>query len=288
MEKLLKTLREARPEIIGSIIGGLVVAAVLAVVGKLTSVGIWPVLAIVLGCLWLGCAYLVFKQGGKWRPWALVAMVIIPLLVVVGGIVYYCLHKQPLISIMVDEYPFYVYRDNGAPDNHFSFWGGIMGDGDSIGWGGQIDYGYTAHCHSGSTCMRIAYTPVSPRIYWVGISWQQPTGNYGTINDGFNLKKATRLTFWARGERGGEPVTFSMGGLGRDAKTCRPVPHATYPDSVCPPVEISPTMSATWQQYSMNLVGRDLSHVLMGFMVAISGGDARTIYLDEIRYESEP
>jgi len=53
MKGLLKLLREARPEIIGSIIGGLVVAAVLAVVGKLTGIGIWPVIATVVACLWL-------------------------------------------------------------------------------------------------------------------------------------------------------------------------------------------------------------------------------------------
>ena len=159
-----------------------------------------------------------------------------------------------------------------------------MGDGKSIGWGGQIDYGHSNNCHLGSTCMRIAYTPVSPTVYWVGISWQHPKGNWAAINEGFNLDEATRLTFWARGKEGGEAVTFSVGGLGRDAETC--VPDAPYPDSVCPPVSTSPLLSTTWQQYSIDLVGKDLAHVIMGFLVSIGGGEAQTIYLDEIRYES--
>jgi len=188
-------------------------------------------------------------------------------------------------STTVDRYPFYVYRDDGSPDNHFSFWDGIMEDGESIGWGSQIDYGYANNCHSGSTCMRIAYTPVGPK-YWVGISWQHPQGNWGTKNEGFDLRKATRLTFWARGEKGRETVTFGMGGIGRKKGTCEPA--SPYPDSACPTVEISPTLSTTWQQYSIDLASKDLGHVIGGFLVTIGGGDAQTIYLDEIRYESGP
>lgn len=90
MAELLKLLREARPEITG----GLVVAAVTAVVGALyASVGIWAVVLVAMGAVWLGCTYLAFKrtpplvEGGKgtwqyprWRAWALAGMIIIPLL----------------------------------------------------------------------------------------------------------------------------------------------------------------------------------------------------------------
>jgi|GEM_PF-814597 len=198
-----------------------------------------------------------------------------------------CLATPTPRSTMVNTYPFYVYRDNDSPDNHFSFWDGIMGDGESIGWGSQIDYGYFNDCHSGSTCMRIAYTPVTPDAYWVGISWQHPQGNWGTINEGFDLRKAARLTFWARGEKGGEAVTFGMGGIGRKRDSCDP--NSPYPDSVCPTVWTSPLrLSAAWQQYSIDLGGKDLGHVITGFLISIGGENAQTIYLDEIRYESEP
>ena len=150
----------------------------------------------------------------------------------------------------------------------------------------HIDCGYSNNCHSGSTCMRIACTPASGPPYWVGISWQHPPNNWGATNEGFELEEATRLTFWARGKEGGEAVDFSMGGLGRDVDTCTPV--APYPDSVCPPVSITSTLSTTWQQYPIDLVGKNLIHVIEGFLVSIGAGDTQTIYLDEIRYECEP
>ncbi len=183
---------------------------------------------------------------------------------------------------------FYVYRDDGSPDNHFSFWeGGIWGNGESVGFGGQIDYGHSSNCRMGNTCMSIFRTPASREPYWVGIHWLHPQGNTGSINAGFNLEKAERLTFWARAERGGETVTFGMGGMGRDADTCDPLPEVPYPDSACATM-ISPTLSTTWQQYSIDLVGKDLGHVITGFLVSTGVGYTQTIYLDEIRYESEP
>lgn len=325
MEELLRTLREALPEAIGGLVAsgvaaawtklyagvgtraallvGVVVFVILAAIGLLLTAGItiW-VIVLVVGAVigMLGCAYLAFKrtpplvEGGKgiwqyprWRRWALAGLIIIPMLTAGGAAYYYRQTHLPLRSIEVDTYPFYVYRDNGSPDNHFSFWDGIMGDGESIEWGNQIDYGYPIDCHSGNTCMRIAYKPVSPKVYWIAISWQHPQGNWGTINEGFDLRKATRLTFWTRGEKGGEAVTFGMGGIGRKRDSCDP--DSPYPDSVCPTVWTSPLrLSAAWQQYSIDLVGKDLGHVITGFLVSIGGDDAQTIYLDEIRYETGP
>jgi len=108
VEGLLKLLREALPEIIGSIIGGLVVAAVLAVIGKQTGVSIWPVIVIVVGCVWAGCAYLAFSctklkrrkgRRKRWtwkyrrlRPYALAGLVLIPLLAV--GVMGYHRYQQ--------------------------------------------------------------------------------------------------------------------------------------------------------------------------------------------------
>jgi|GEM_PF-3701329 hypothetical protein len=63
MEKLLKILREALPDIIGTIVGGLFVEAVLTVIGRQTGISTWPSLAIVVGCVWLGCAYLALKRN---------------------------------------------------------------------------------------------------------------------------------------------------------------------------------------------------------------------------------
>lgn len=105
MKKQLKDWWEVSK---GNIIGGLVILAVEAVLTAVSShflgVSIWTGVIIAMGGIWLGCAYLVFKrdksrihvirrppQGYKgpwqyprWRPWAKVGLVIIPLSIVFG------------------------------------------------------------------------------------------------------------------------------------------------------------------------------------------------------------
>ena len=114
MKKLSRLLRQATPEIIGTIVGGLLLAVAVAMIGKLADVGVLPVIVIIVGCVWTGCAYLAFKRtkplipGGKgvwqyprWRPWALAGMVVI-LLVTAGGGGYYCYQKaRPPSKIII-------------------------------------------------------------------------------------------------------------------------------------------------------------------------------------------
>ena len=107
----LKLLREARSEIIG----GLVVAAVLAVIRTLHfDRAIWTIILIVIGCIFGGCVYVVSKrtppvvEGGRgvWkyprlRPWALAALFII-LLLTAGGIGYHFYQKvQPPTKVIL-------------------------------------------------------------------------------------------------------------------------------------------------------------------------------------------
>ena len=106
-----KVIREARSDIIG----GLVVAAILGVISALYAVaGIRAFAPATLACIWLGCAYLALKRtppfvnGGKgdwkyprWRRWALVALVVIPLLIVsVVGYHFYN-QAQPPTKIVI-------------------------------------------------------------------------------------------------------------------------------------------------------------------------------------------
>jgi len=96
------------------IVGGLVVAAVLALIGALyAGLGMWAIIVITAVGVWLGCAYLAFKrtpplvedgkgtwQYPRWRRWALAGLVIIPLLTASGMGYYLYQQAQPPAIVM--------------------------------------------------------------------------------------------------------------------------------------------------------------------------------------------
>jgi len=170
--------------------------------------------------------------------------------------------------------PFYVYADAGAPYNHFvpEGWMGC--------WQGiQLDENDPSQPQAGTSPIRITYTwqPECDQL-WAGIYWWDPPGSYWCDEPGgFDLREWTKLTFWARGEKGGEVAEFKVGGLrkanGEDCDSLQPV-QTTYPL----------VLSKKWTRYSIPLYGMDLSHVAGGF-VWVTDAEETTIYLDEIRFE---
>ncbi len=174
------------------------------------------------------------------------------------------------------NFPFYVYADSGSLDNHFipSGWMPATGAKDL-----KINTNWKNYPFSGESCMRFEYKNNSG-ARWAGIYWQQPANNWGTVPDiGFDLQGATKLTFWARGDKGDETITeFKMGGLG----------SGEYPDSDT--ASIGPiTLTKEWQQYEIDLRGRDLSYVIGGFgwstNIDVNDPEGIVFYIDEIKYE---
>jgi hypothetical protein len=104
---------------------------------------------------------------------------------------------------------------------------------------------------------------------------------------GVDLRGATRLTFSARGERGGERVEFFCLGVGRDPVSGRAV--APHPDSDRKASTGWVTLSNSWRTYSIPLADKDLSYVAGGFgwvtSAQANGSRSITFYLDEIRYD---
>ena len=141
------------------------------------------------------------------------------------------------------------------------------------GWtGGNIEFdeGYNEDVYSGSTSIRINY---SIDQSWAGVYWQYPADNWGNKEGGYNLTGAKKLTFFAKGE-GGEIIKFSMGGTDGD-----------YPDSAS--AEIKVTLTDTWQEYSIDLTGKNLSHIITGFgwsATQSNNPDGCTFYIDDIKY----
>jgi len=170
--------------------------------------------------------------------------------------------------------PFNVYTDDNARTNHFAP-SGWMGDFSDI----RINSAWAQNPHSGKTCIKIVYnsSKMSQNAGWVGIYWQQPMSNWGNKKGGFNLKGASKLTFWAKGAVGGEKINeFKMGGIAGE-----------FPDSdsaAIGPIELS----NTWQKYTIDLKDKDLSNVVGGFCWSASKDDNPNgfiFFLDDIIYE---
>ncbi len=208
---------------------------------------------------------------------------------------------QHLVEVM-DKYhqSFDVYTDIGAGGNHFVHLARIGSDV-------AINMSFTETVRSGATSIKNTFSPVSS-VSWGGWYFQngvllagdtQPRDNWGDYpNAGYDLNGATQLTFWARGERGGERVEFFAFGIGRDPTYG--IPLKPYPDSspkvtMCGLVGRDPgatpcytTLTNTWQPYTINLTGLDLSYVLGGFgwvtNAPQNSGRSITFYLDDIQY----
>ncbi|NQT07259.1 MAG: hypothetical protein HQ575_06945 [Candidatus Omnitrophica bacterium] len=168
---------------------------------------------------------------------------------------------------------FDVYTDRWAPNNHYipSGWMGDYGDL-------KFNDGCKENPYSGKTCIKIDYTAeVTQGAGWAGIYWQNPANNWGARDGGFDLTGAAVLTFWARGDKGGEVITeFKMGGI-----------NGEYGDSDS--IGMGPIVLTTeWKKYSIDLTGVDVSYVSGGFCWSASKLDnpeGVTFYLDDIRYE---
>jgi hypothetical protein len=167
---------------------------------------------------------------------------------------------------------FYVFADEEDARNHYNP-SGWLGDYDAI-----RRLSWEDNPHSGKNCLRFRYTGQTPQgAGWVGVYWQNPVNNWGDVKGGFDLTGARKLSFWARGEKGGETIVrFGIGGI-----------TGEHPDTV--KAEIGPiVLTKNWREYVIDLTGRDLSYISGGFYWMTdknSNPDGVIMYLDEIKYE---
>lgn len=143
------------------------------------------------------------------------------------------------------------------------------------GWMGEttfitLDATWTNNPHSGPTCTKCEYRKSDG---WGGVVWQSPANDWGDAPGGWNLGDATKLVVWARGELGGEEVSFSFGLIGAD----KPY-HDTAKDST------KVKLTREWAAYEINVAGKDLSRIKTGFCWIV-GGQTATFYLDDVRWE---
>lgn len=178
-------------------------------------------------------------------------------------------------AVMIKEpesMPFYVYTEYNSKHNHFIPSGG-MGDHTSV----KIKQDSREAPYSGGSCIKIDYSGEPTQgSGWVGFYWQNPENNWGSKDGGYNLSKAKKLTFYAKGEKGGESLEFKCGGI-----------TGQYADSDM--VGIGPVqLTQEWKEYTINLEGAEMFYISGGFVFAASrmdNPDGFVIYLDEIKYE---
>lgn len=217
---------------------------------------------------------------------------------------------------------FDVYTDAYSAGNHFADRRRIGSDvcGDPVA---EMDEAWPDKPHSGTTCIKASFE--SKDSNWGGWYFMNgvlgnedkksiknrdkcPEGGFDLNNAankngdkkpiklienwgeypeaGFDLSNATKLTFWARGETGGERVEFFALGTGRDPVTGdrkEPYPDSTYKVSTC-----VKTLSSEWEEYSIDLSGRNLGYVIGGFGWVASAKENKgrniSFYIDDVRY----
>ncbi len=193
---------------------------------------------------------------------------------------------------------FYVYRDDGDPENHFLQKEKMWGLDETLVR--NMEENCTDAPQSGKTCIRCEQV-LAPGDWggWLFLSGYTPEGeNEPRLNDGstdhqgIDLTGNTVLSFWAKGEKGGETAEFFTGGFGYDEWNN---PSADYPDSLHKNTLGTVTLENKWKEYRIDLGSEDLGNVICGFGYALSesaeqGTDAKesavVFYLDEICFEN--
>ncbi|NCC53029.1 MAG: hypothetical protein EOM20_17705 [Spartobacteria bacterium] len=126
--------------------------------------------------------------------------------------------------------------------------------------------------YAGRTCIKIH---CARSRKWYGIVWQDPPGDWGDTPGGWDLRKARKLTFWAKGAVGGERIEFGFGVLGKDKD---------YPDSIKGKTKVF-ELTPEWTQYTI-FAGGDRRCIKTGFSWSARGQETDfTFYLDNIQYE---
>jgi len=174
----------------------------------------------------------------------------------------------------------------------------------------SLERGGANVCHTGSDCLRITYKSGG---VWAGIHWWpfcidmivyvrcQEVGEWSSVFHGQqlciasvrtqgwdgvergtcgidvlkagNLSRVNRLTFWARGDQGGEIATFGIGGA-----DVSPLPGR----------RLWITLTPTWELYEIDLESLDLTCASLLFLSSASdlyNPQGAVFYLDDIRFE---
>ena len=167
------------------------------------------------------------------------------------------------------ELPLTLYGDSGAEGDVPYIPSGWMGNTDAL----EYDDACADKPHGGATCIKVTYNGEGK---WAGIVWQNPADDWGDEPGGFDLSGAKKLSFWARGDKGGEMVEFKMGILAKSK------PYHDSSSAALGKVKLT----QDWKEYTIDLSGKDLKCIKTGFVFSVSGKkEPITFFIDDIKYE---
>ena len=203
---------------------------------------------------------------------------------------------QALKSVLEEEKRnLYIYRDFGDTENHYTQKALVAGIDATLVH--NMDENWRDAPYSGNSCIRCEQI-IREGDWggWLFLNGYLPEGsnvpqlNDGTVaGQGLNLSGAEKLTFFVRGESGGEQVEFFTCGFGHDGKWN--IPTAPVPDSSAKRSTGVITLSREWTQVSIDLTSADMSSIVCGFGYVLAGSAIRAgenaFYLDEIRFEGD-
>ncbi len=202
-----------------------------------------------------GGAYRLFAYARDAKNGAAVAN--IPLFVEGGA-------KAPAAKARAAKLPLDLTPEDGTPPYTAS---GYMGNAGAIALESSQE-----SPHSGKSALKVQYKAAAD---WGGVVWQSPADDWGDKPGGFDLEGAKKLTFWARGAKGGEKVEFGFGLIGNEKK---------YYDTT--KGKTTETLTSDWKQYTIPIGDVDLSRIKTGFYWTAAGqGEPITFYLDDVKYE---
>jgi exo-beta-1,3-glucanase (GH17 family) len=165
--------------------------------------------------------------------------------------------RQSTSDDQSDTYP--IYRDWPGPVNGYVP-SAHMGDASAV----TMDTCSVRDRHNGRSAIAVDYTTQPAQQRWAGVAWQVPSAA------GRDFTGYRTLTFWARGSKGGERITFFGGGAAATTE------------------EIKVRLTPDWQEYKISLIGLDLRSVITAFGWAASladNPDGVAFHLDDIQLD---
>ena len=158
--------------------------------------------------------------------------------------------------------------------------GGFMGDGAICATCVEINDAFRGKPRPGNSngfCIRVMYTKPAGKGF-AGVYWTSPDHNWGE-QPGWKVVSASKVSFWAVGEKGGEIVEFKAGGIKSPGKPF----FDTFEASLG-----KVRLENDWRRYEIDLRSCSLKDVIGAF--AWSAADnwnaiPLVFYLDDIRYE---
>ena len=168
----------------------------------------------------------------------------------------------------IADMPFVLYAEAGEKTPPY-YCTGRMGNDRAL----TIDENWDSDPHSGKTCMKVSYADTGD---WAQAVWQHPGNNWGDVPGGYNLSKAAKLTFWARGDAGGERIEL---GIGMSQSTTA-VAHDSFKETS------GFRLQTKWKKYSIPIEKYDRTRIISGLLLRLEGQEKPIVfYLDDIQYE---